>query len=80
MTVQIDIDEKRLNRIDSFSKKFDESRADFLQRAVDEALIRAEKRLEIAEKERKAIEAYRKTPQKPEEYEIWQDEQYWSDE
>lgn len=66
----IGFDEQRIDKIDSITKKHCESRRDFIKRAVDEAILKANKEFEIAEKERKAIEAYRKYPIQPDEFEI----------
>lgn len=79
MTVRIEITEKILKEVDQAAQTLRKSRADFVEYALNETVIKVNKKLEISEKERKIVEAYRKFPQKSEEYEIWQDEQVWED-
>ncbi len=80
MTVQIDIDEKTLAKVDEVAKTVEKSQIDYILDAINKSLTEDSKRLEIEEKEKQFIESYKKQPQQPEEYEIWQDEQVWSDE
>lgn len=75
MTVQIDIDEKLWEEAETLAKNLHINRTEIFQDTLREVL----KKLKIAEKERRAVESYRKTPQQSEEYEIWQDEQVWED-
>lgn len=77
MSVKIEINEKILKQVDEAAEIMRKSRIDFVENALNEAIIKVNKKLQISEKERKSVEAYRKFPQKPEEYEIWQDEQVW---
>ncbi len=65
-----------ITRVDEVAENLHKSRLDFINETLQEAL----RRQEIEEKERRAIESYRRLPQQPEEYEIWQDEQVWGDE
>ncbi len=79
MTIKIEINEKILKEVDQAAEILRKSRADFVEYALNEAIVKVNKKLEISEKERKTVEAYRKFPQQPEEYEIWQNEQVWED-
>lgn len=79
MIIQIDIDENRLKRIDLFCEEFQERRETFLKRAIDEAIIKGNKRLEILEKEKQFIESYRKHPQSEDEFDGWEEVRDWGD-
>ncbi|MDQ3087891.1 MAG: hypothetical protein M3Q78_04750 [Acidobacteriota bacterium] len=76
MPVLIELDEKLITRVDEAAENLHKSRLDFINETLQEALWRQE----IEEKERRTIESYRRFPQQPEEYEIWQNEQVWEDE
>ncbi|MDQ3633364.1 MAG: hypothetical protein ACR2MD_16530 [Aridibacter sp.] len=80
MTIQIEIDEKTLAEVKKFAKTFEKSQIDYILDAINKSLSEDSKRLEMKRKEKEFIESYKKYPQQPEEYEIWQDEQVWSDE
>lgn len=73
MTVQIDIDEKLWEEAKSLAQDLQINRAEIFQKTLQEVL----QKLKIAEKEKRTIENYRKFPQQPEEYKIWQNEQVW---
>ncbi len=76
MQITIEIDEKTVSKIDSFSA----NRIEYFQKALEEKLTRDEKnKLGYEEKVKRTIESYKKFPQQPEEYEIWLDEQVWED-
>ena len=76
MTVQVDIDEIVVSRVDAVTSNRDQ----FIQRAVLKELNRNRERISSDEIDRQLIEAYTLRPQEPAEYEIWQDEQFWEDE
>ncbi len=75
MTVQIEIDESVVSRVDAVTSNRDQ----FIQRAVLKELRRSNENISSDEIDRQLIEAYTRKPQEPEEYEIWQDEQVWED-
>ena len=81
MTVQIEVDEKLVEKVDEVSFGLETNRTVFVETALQEAVQKAQKTLEIKEKERRAVEAYRKYPVQPEEFyvdeeqliEVWKD-------
>lgn len=75
MTVQIEIEEKLLAEVDTATAEEKISRVDFIQRALKDAL----RRRTIEEKERRAVESYRRYPVQPDEFEIEdkQMEEFW---
>ena len=79
MQITIDIDEKTIEQIDVVAKGFNKNRLEYinetLQISLREDLLK--KKRSEAEKVKRFIQSYEKLPQKPEEYEIWQDEQVW---
>jgi hypothetical protein len=93
MTVQIDIDEKMWAESEMIAKdlniNFSEMFIDTLrkdlhilrERKNSASLLRKPKNdVSDEEKVRRTLESFGKFPQKPEEYEIWQDEQVWEKE
>jgi len=76
MTVQIEIDEELLAEADALAKELQINRTEIFQNTLQEVL----RKLRLIEKDRKTIESYKRLPQQPEEYEIWQEEQVWEDE
>ncbi len=68
MTVQIDVDEKLVKRVDEISFGLEINRKKFVEDALKEALQKAQRTLEIKEKERRAVESYRKYPVQPDEF------------
>ncbi len=68
MTVQIEVDEKLVKQVDEISFGLETNRTKFVEEALREALQKAQKTLEIKEKERKAVESYRKYPIQPDEF------------
>jgi L-ribulose-5-phosphate 3-epimerase UlaE len=93
MTVQIDIDEKMWAEAETIAKdlniNFSEMLIDTFRK--DLYLLRDEKnkklsvnmqKKEVSDEEKlsRTLESFRKFPQQPDEYEIWQDEQVWEKE
>ncbi len=74
MTVQIEIDDRIVSKVDAVSS----DRNAFFERAVLRELGRGIES-EPAEIDHRIAEAYTRQPQQPEEWEIWQDEQVWED-
>ncbi len=77
MTVEIEIDEKLLAEVDIATAQEKMSRVDFIQKILKEAL----RRRTIEDKERRAVEAYRRYPVQPEEFEIEEEQliEAWKD-
>lgn len=75
MQVLVEIDEQVVSKVDALSK----DRAEYFQKAIQEKLLRDEKILDYEDKLKRTLESYKKTPQQPEEYEIWLDEQVWEE-
>ena len=77
MTVQIDIDEKLWEEAETLAKNLDINRTEIFQDTLREVL----EKLKIAEKERRAVEAYRKNPIQPDEFEVEEEqiEEAWKD-
>jgi metal-responsive CopG/Arc/MetJ family transcriptional regulator len=69
MTVQIEIDEKLMSKIDEVLHKLSMDRTQYFQRLAEEDLVARQYR-----------EAYTKHPQTKEEIEEWEEVQYWEDE
>ena len=68
MSVVIEVDEILVKQVDEISFGLETTRVKFVEEALREALQKAQKALEIKEKERKAIESYRKYPIQPDEF------------
>ena len=73
----VEIEEDLLAEIDEAVKRTSKSRTEFVREALLEALNRQNN---DEEKIRRFAESYRRQPQQPEEYEVWQAEQVWSEE
>lgn len=80
MTVQIDIDEKTLAKVDKVAKTVEKSQIAYILDAINKSVDEDFKKFAIEEKQKQFIESYKKQPQQPKEYGIWQDEQVWSEE
>ncbi len=68
MTVQIEVDEKLVEKVDEMSFGLETNRTVFVEKALLEAIQKAQKTLETKEKERRAVEAYRKYPVQSDEF------------
>ena len=77
MTVEIEIDEKLLAEVDAVTVEEKTNRVDFIQKAVKDAL----RRRTIEDKERRAVEAYRRFPVQPDEFEVEEEQliEAWKD-
>ncbi len=76
MQITIEIDEKVITKVDSFAR----NRIEYFQNAIQEKVLRDEKNgLSYDEKLKRTIDSYKQFPQKPEEYDIWLDEQVWEE-
>ena len=64
MTLEIEIDEQTLAAVDTATAQEKISRVDFIQKAVKDAV----RRKVIEEKERQAVESYRRFPVQPDEF------------
>ncbi len=82
MQITIEIDEKTVEQIDAVAKDFNQNRLQYINESLQKSLQEdfLQKKRNDAEKVKRFIESYEKMPQQPEEYEIWQDEQFWRDE
>ena len=78
--MQITIEENLATKIAQLAKFEHKSLEVFVQETLTEVVSKNDRKRTDAEKVERFIESYRKLPQKPEEYEIWQDEQVWEDE
>ena len=68
MAVQIEVDEKLVEKVDEVSFGLETNRTVFVETALQEAIQKARETIEIKEKERRAVEAYRKYPVQPDEF------------
>jgi metal-responsive CopG/Arc/MetJ family transcriptional regulator len=68
MTVQIDIDEKILAKVDEVLKDSQIDRTEYFKKLVENDIVA-----------RQYAEAYRKNPQTVEEIEEWEEIQHWED-
>ena len=75
----IEIEDSLAVKINEIAKTENRSPTEFVNSALREKLRIIESRRNDQEKVKKFIESYEKLPQKPEEYEIWQNEQVWSE-
>lgn len=76
----IEIEEGLALRIDEIAKSENKSLTEFVNLSLREILERKRSDETIGEKIKRFSESYRKFPQQPDEYEIWQGEQIWEDE
>lgn len=75
----IEIEDNLAVKISEAAQSENKSLRDFVDLSLRDVLKRIEHRKTDEEKVKKFIESYEKFPQKAEEYEIWQDEQVWSE-
>jgi len=77
MTVQIEIDEKLISKIDAAAQNLKKSRLDY----INEALLRAVRHEEIEAKIRRHYDSYKKFPVQPDEFEIDEEQliEVWKD-
>ena len=74
-TIQMTIDEQLLEEVDQAIQKLDTNRSAFIREALQLAL----NQLKIRQMEIRHAIGYDKHPVKPEEFDIWQEEQAWSE-
>ena len=72
----IEIEESLMAEIDGLAKSLKVNSSENFNDTLREVI----KKLKFAQMEKRTVEAYEKSPQQPEEYEIWQNEQIWEDE
>ncbi len=78
--MQITIEESLAEKIVKIAENKKESPTEFVNSSLRQIIKQKEEIAGDEEKVRRTLEAYRKFPQQPEEYEIWLDEQVWEDE
>ena len=71
----IEIEESLMAEIDGLAKLLKVNSSENFNDTLREVI----KKLKFAQMEKRTVEAYEKSPQQPEEYEIWQNEQVWED-
>ena len=76
----VEIEESLAVRIDELAKSENKSLTEFVNLTLRETLNKKTTQRTDDEKLKRFAESYKKFPQQPEEYEIWQDEQVWEDE
>ena len=74
-TIQLTLDESLLNEVQQTTKALQMTPSDFFKLALERAL----RQRKIIELEIRDAKAYADNPQRPEEIEEWQDEQYWDE-
>ena len=74
-TIHLSIDESLLAEVQQATAALQMTPSDFIKVALE----RAVQQREIIAKERQRAEAYSNHPQRPEEIEEWQDEQFWDE-
>lgn len=74
-TIQMTIDEQLLIEVDTVVRDLGTSRSAFLRDALQMAL----KRMQIAALERQHVAGYKRYPTKPDEFDVWQNEQVWEE-
>ena len=81
MQITLEIDDKTVEQIDEIAKGFHKSRLQYINETLQNSLREdfLKKKQSDSEKVKRFIDSYEKSPQKPEEYEIWQDEQAWEE-
>lgn len=70
MTIQIDLTEELLEKVDAAAESAKKNRVDFLSQMIEESM----RRRTIEDKIRRDQESYTKYPQQPDEYEIDEDQ------
>jgi hypothetical protein len=78
--MEITIEENLAKKIVKIAEIKKESPTEFVNASLRKVIWQNEEIVSDEEKVRRTLEAYRKFPQQPEEYEIWIDEQVWEDE
>ena len=81
MPVTIELDKKLIEKIDEISKVFKKNRVDYITEVLTESINNDLRRDKIAEKERRAVEAYRRFPIQPDEFEVEEEQliEAWKD-
>ena len=74
-TIQVTIEDSLLAEVQQATNALQITPSEFIKVALE----RAVQQREIIARERQHAEAYAKQPQRPEEIEEWQDEQYWEE-
>jgi metal-responsive CopG/Arc/MetJ family transcriptional regulator len=74
-TIQVTIDESLLEQVDRVTKDLNTTRSAFIRSALKLAL----KRHVIAKLEERHAQGYAQHPVKPDEFDIWEDEQAWGE-
>ena len=74
-TIQMTIDEPLLVRVDGLIKELNMTRSAFIREALELAL----RHYQILEMEKQHAAGYALHPIEPDEFDIWQDEQAWSE-
>ena len=74
-TIQLSIDESLLAELQQATNALHMTHSDFFKLALERAL----RQRKIIELEIRDAKAYADNPQRPEEIEEWQDEQYWEE-
>jgi metal-responsive CopG/Arc/MetJ family transcriptional regulator len=74
-TVQMTLDERLVDRVDSAARRLGKSRSAFTRDALRDALTR----LATIEKERRHRRGYEAKPVRPGEFDDWPKEQVWPD-
>jgi metal-responsive CopG/Arc/MetJ family transcriptional regulator len=78
--MEITIEENLAKKIVKIAETKKESPTEFVNSSLRKVIRQNEEIVSDEEKVRRTLEAYRKFPQQPEEYETWIDEQVWEDE
>lgn len=74
-----EIDDSLASKAGEFAKSENKTLSEFVNSSLQETLLRKRRQRPDKEKIERFAESYRKIPQEPEEYEIWQDERVWED-
>lgn len=82
MSVVIELDEKLVSEIDKAADNLKKDRLQYINESLEKSLQDdfLQKKKTDSEKVTRFNESYEKQPQKPEEYNVWQNEQVWEDE
>lgn len=76
----IEIEDSLAIKIGELAKSENKSLSEFVNLSLNEIFVRKTQKKNDEEKLKKFAESYKKFPQQPVEYEIWQGEQVWEDE
>jgi metal-responsive CopG/Arc/MetJ family transcriptional regulator len=74
-TIQVTIDESLLEQVDRVTKDLNTTRSAFIRSGLQLAL----KRHVIAKLEERHAQGYARHPVKPDEFDVWEDEQAWGE-